>query len=96
MEQLKTLIAYTSFDNMKQVPSLDIYQLLGALEETSAIFKSGSKFFVKGQVGNWYSYFSEELSDRFDKVIQANLKYKARIEYGEKPKIEDQKEKEQI
>ncbi len=91
-EELKTLIAYTSFDSMKQIPSLDVYQMFSAFEDTSSFFQKGSQFYVKGQVGNWYGHLSEELSDRFDKAVEANLKYAAKIEYGQKPKeIQDEK-----
>mgnify|MGYP002790744223 CR=1 FL=1 len=63
---------------MKNTKSLDIFEHFQNFE----FFKKGSKFFVNGQVGNWYKYFSKELSNKFDDVISKNLKYKENIDYG--------------
>jgi hypothetical protein len=64
---------------MKDIKSLDFFQTLNSLN----IYEQGSKFFVKGQVGKWKSFFSEKLAQKFDTAIDTNLKYKKKIDYGE-------------
>jgi hypothetical protein len=76
-QQLKSLIEYCSFKNMKDIKTLDYFQTLNSLN----LYEQGSKFFVKGQIGRWKSFFSEELSQKFDTIINKNLKYRKKIEY---------------
>jgi hypothetical protein len=75
--QMRDLIEYSSFGNMRNVKSLDLFEHF----RSSALLKKDSKFFATGKVGNWRAYFSDELSDKFDEIIRRNLKYKGHIDY---------------
>lgn len=43
------------------------------------------EFFRRGQIGNWYTIFTPEISKRFDEVISKKLKYKGEFVYGNPP-----------
>jgi hypothetical protein len=75
-DELRALVAYTSFESMSKIPSMDPYQVYPDV-------KSGSTFYPTGKAGNWKKYFSKEMSDRFDRVIESNLKYEKKIDYGD-------------
>ena len=73
-DQIKSLVAFVSFDNMKDLPSM-------AFNALDVYFKTELKFFKKGQIGNWKNYLTEEQSKRIDEVVSKNLKYKKTIKY---------------
>ena len=73
-DQIKSLVAFVSFDNMKELPSM-------AFNALDMYFKTELNFFKKGQVGNWKNYLSEEQSKRIDDVVSKNLRYKRPIKY---------------
>jgi hypothetical protein len=76
---MRDLIEYSSFDNMKDVKSLDFFNHYNGLD----IYGKESKFFSTGKIGNWRKYFSDELSEKFDQLIQEKLKYKGHIDYDD-------------
>jgi hypothetical protein len=78
--QIKMLLAFVSFDNMKNLASFD----MKTIEST---FKGDIEFFRKGQIGNWKNYLSEEISNKIDEVMRKNLKYKRPIKYEPTSKI---------
>jgi hypothetical protein len=79
-EQIRSLVEFSKFDNMKTIKSMDYFQHLNTMK----IYKQGSKFFVKGKSGNWRNYFSDEMSAKFDRVINKKLKYNQQpIDYGD-------------
>ena len=68
-EQIKKLLAFVSFDNMKSLPSMDMKAL-------DFMFKDDMTFFNKGQIGNWKNYLSEEQSKKIDDMVANKLTYK--------------------
>lgn len=75
--QLKSLISFVSFDNMKNYPSFDFRNTKGV----ERYFNDNIQFFKKGQIGNWKNHFSQEMSKEVDDVIAKNLTYKEPIIY---------------
>jgi len=73
-EQIKSLLAFVSFDNMKDLPSM-------AFNVLDIYFQPDLNFFKKGKIGNWKNYLTEEQSKRIDDVISKNLKYDRPIKY---------------
>ena len=76
-DKIKSIIEHCSFDSMKQNKSVnyDWWQEMG-------IFKKGSSFFRKGQVGDWLGHFSRSESIDLDRAVKANLKSKHTFNYG--------------
>lgn len=75
--QLKMLIEFVAFDNMKNYPAFDYTTL-------DKYFTNNIQFFRKGKVGNWKNYFTHEMNDQVDQVISKYLTYKGRLEYESK------------
>lgn len=73
-EQIKSLLAFVSFDNMKDLPSM-------AFNVLDMYFHPDMNFFKKGQIGNWKNYLTEEQAKRVDDVIREKLKYRRPIQY---------------
>jgi hypothetical protein len=69
--QIKEIISYTEFANMKQLKAFDL-QLTGHFEKDFS-------FFRKGQVGDWRNYFSEEMSKRYDEKTRTELNSLAKL-----------------
>ena len=68
-EQIKKLLAFVSFDNMKSLPSMD-------MKAMDFMFKDDMTFFNKGQIGNWKKHLSEEQSKKIDDLVANKLTYK--------------------
>jgi hypothetical protein len=80
-DQLRTLVAETSFKTFKSRES----------EDPSVSFlmdiqwwERDMQFFRKGQVGNWREHFTEEMSKRMDEALASRLKSKVEFNYGGK------------
>lgn len=61
---------------MKAHMSDEINSLINA-----GIVDPGFTLFKKGKIGNWRNYFTQEMSDKYDRVISEKLKYKEKIKY---------------
>lgn len=75
--QLKSVIEWCSFNNMKQNPSVN-YEWY----KTMGLFKKEGKFFRKGQVGDWLNHYSKSESIALDDQIKKNLSHKIKFNYG--------------
>lgn len=73
-DDIKKLLAYVSFDNMKKTPSMDMGHI-------DTMFKNDLTFFNKGQVGNWKNVLTEEQSRKIDEMVKTKLTYKKPIQY---------------
>ena len=62
---------------MKNNPSVN-YEWNKAL----GLFKKDGEFFRKGKIGDWLNHFSPKQSSRFDQVINENLSYNSKLDYG--------------
>lgn len=71
-----SLISFCSFDQMKNNPSFEYRDL-----KQANLIDEKFTFFVKGQIGNWRNYFSDDLSTRFDQVIEKKLKHENKFKY---------------
>jgi hypothetical protein len=79
-EQIEQLICFTSFNNIKKVAGLDF-----KAEIKKQMYERDMSFFRKGQIGDWYNHFSEELSSKVDDVVKRNIKSDIKFNYGNKP-----------
>ena len=68
-EEIMKLIAFTSFDKMKNNPTFSHFDELFIQENSQEKFS----FFRKGQIGNWVEHFSEESSKKIDEIIKTKL-----------------------
>ena len=73
-DQIKELLAFVSFDNMKNTPSMD-------MKGISHMFKDDLNFFSQGQIGTWKKHLNEEQSKKIDEMVRKNLTYKRPIQY---------------
>ena len=73
-EQIKELLKFVSFDNMKNTPSMDMIGM-------SHMFKDDLNFFSQGKIGTWKKYLTEEQSQKIDEMVRKNLTYKRPIQY---------------
>lgn len=65
-EQLRALIEYISFENLKNNDSCQI---------TIDYFTPEMIFFNKGKFGYWKEYLNKNLSDKVDEMVKKYLKY---------------------
>jgi len=56
---------------MKKNPALNLVPILAMMEKQPS---KDETFIRKGKVGDWKNYMSEELSAKFDKFTEENLK----------------------
>lgn len=73
-DQIKELLAFVSFDNMKKTPSMDMKAVVH-------MFKEDLDFFSKGQIGTWREHLNEQQSKKIDEMVKNKLKYKQPIQY---------------
>lgn len=73
-EDIKKLLAFTSFDNMKKMPSMDMKMM-------EHMFTNDLVFFNKGQIGNWKNHLTEEQSKKIDEMVKTKLTYKKPLQY---------------
>jgi hypothetical protein len=75
--QVKSIIEWCSFDNMKKNPTVNYewYKEIG-------LFKKDGAFFRKGKIGDWLNGLSKEQSIELDRVLEKNLKYERKFDYG--------------
>jgi hypothetical protein len=75
--QLNAIVEWCSFENMKRNPSVnyDWYKTLG-------LFRKEGDFFRKGVIGDWLNYYSRDDSVKLDSVLEKNLNYKTKFNYG--------------
>ncbi len=78
-EQIESLVCFTSFNNIKKVAGLDF-----KAEIEKQMYERDMSFFRKGQIGDWFNHFSEELSSRVDEAVARNLKSDIKFNYGSK------------
>jgi hypothetical protein len=76
-EQVKSIVEWCSFESMKKNPTVNYewYKDLG-------LFKKDGAFFRKGKIGDWLNCLSREQSMELDQVLEKNLKYGRKFEYG--------------
>lgn len=75
-EQLKELLEYISFDNLKKSQSCNFF--------SPDYFTPEMTFFYKGKIGNWKSHLNEEMCKKVDKMIEEKLAYKGVIQFEPK------------
>lgn len=73
-DQIKQLLTFVSFDNMKNTPSMD-------MKAMSHMFSQDLNFFSKGQIGTWKKHLNEEQSKKIDEMVKNKLTYKRPIQY---------------
>lgn len=73
-DQIKSILAFTSFENMKDLPSMDFTVI-------DEIYKSDLKFFFKGKIENWKNYLTDEQSRKIDEMVKSKLTYTRPIKY---------------
>lgn len=60
---------------MKKNPALNLEPILAIMEKTPQNETNPDETFIrKGKVGDWKNYMSDELSAKFDKFTDDNLK----------------------
>ena len=79
------MAVFTSFDNLKKLSKEYYDEWKKANMATEDI-----NMYRKGEIGNWRSYFTPEMSDRFDEIIKQKLKYSGTFDYGEEPENQRQ------
>jgi hypothetical protein len=67
-QEIQSIISFSSFDNMKNYINFKPYIDL-------ELFDKSINFFRKGKIGDWKNHFTQELSEKMDRVIQEKLKY---------------------
>jgi tRNA(His) 5'-end guanylyltransferase len=80
--QLKMLLTFVSFDNMKNYPSFDFRGTKGI----DYYFDKNIEFFKKGQIANWKNFFSSEMSWQVDEMVNEKLSYERPIKF--EPSVE--------
>lgn len=66
---------HLSFNSMKNNPALNLEPILAMMDKPHLNSENPDETFIrKGKVGDWKNYMSEELSARFDKFTEDNLK----------------------
>jgi hypothetical protein len=80
LDKIEALVSFTSFKNITTVAGLDF-----KAEIEKNMYERDMSFFRKGQIGDWYNYFTEDMSRRVDEALAANLKTVIQFNYGEKP-----------
>lgn len=74
-EQVSALEDHLSFNSMKKNPALNLEPILAMMEKSRSAEENPDQTFIrKGKVGDWKNYMSEELSAKFDKFTEDNLK----------------------
>lgn len=60
---------------MKKNPALNLEPILAMMEKPGPSETNPDETFIrKGKVGDWKNYMSNELSEKFDKFTEENLK----------------------
>lgn len=60
---------------MKKNPALNLEPILAMMDKAPLNENNPDQTFIrKGKVGDWKNYMSEELSEKFDKFTEENLK----------------------
>ncbi|XP_039285780.1 luciferin sulfotransferase [Nilaparvata lugens] len=73
--QIQSLIDHLSFNKMKENPALNLEAFLKVKNGENFQSKDDNeKFIRKGVIGDWKNYMSPELSAKFDKWMEENLK----------------------
>ena len=65
-EQLKALLEFITFENLRK---LDTLKMVGNFYNPEMVF------FNEGKIGYWKKYFSEEMSKKVDDMLEKNLTY---------------------
>ncbi|XP_050534781.1 sulfotransferase 1B1 [Daktulosphaira vitifoliae] len=74
-EQVLALEDHLSFNNMRKNPALNLKPILAIMEKSEGSEDNPDEQFIrKGKVGDWKNYMSEELSVKFDKFTEDNLR----------------------
>lgn len=74
-EQVSALEDHLSFNSMKKNPALNLEPILAMMDKPPQKENNSDETFIrKGKVGDWKNYMSEELSAKFDKFTEDNLK----------------------
>jgi hypothetical protein len=76
-KKLESIEEWCSFDAMKSNPMVN-YEW----NKVMGLYRKDGDFFRKGKVGDWLNHFSTTQSREYDAVVEANLKYKAALDYG--------------
>lgn len=77
-EEIKKLIEFTSFQNMKSNKSFRMIPK----DWNEFIDKFDYKlFFRKGQIGNWVSHFTEKMSDFVDEFVKHKINPNIKVRY---------------
>lgn len=79
--QIKALIDFVSFDNLKNEDSLKIS--FGFLR----IYSDDMVFFNQGKIGYWKNHLSEAMSKKIDEMVTHKLSYKRPIQF--EPSLKD-------
>lgn len=74
-EQVTALEDHLSFNSMKKNPALNLEPILAIMEKSRPKEANPDETFIrKGTVGDWKNYMSEELSAKFDRFTEENLR----------------------
>lgn len=65
---------HLSFKGMRQNPTLNLEPILQVKNGPGFVCDEEIKFIRKGRVGDWKNHMSDEMSEKFDKWTEENLK----------------------
>lgn len=68
------LCDYLKFDKMQRNKAVNLDEIIYAGKDRNENDKCQVKFIRKGQIGDWKNYFTNEMSERFDKWIAEHSK----------------------
>lgn len=76
-DQIKSIIDWCSFENMKNNPAVNYewYKELG-------LYKKNGHFFRKGKIGDWLNHFAMDDSQKIDDIVENKLQSKLKFNYG--------------
>ena len=75
-EQLKSLIEFTSFNNMKSLSDIAFN-----FSVVDTVFSKSINFFRKGQVGNWKEHLTNEMSKEIEEIANSKVEYEKQFRY---------------
>lgn len=73
-EQTNELADHLSFKNMKGNPAVNLKPIMDVRNGKDFFERTGKSFIRKGQIGDWKNFMTPELSEKFDKWTEENLR----------------------
>ena len=90
-DQLKSILDFCSFENMKKSPAFDLKIPPESLATPNDALTEESpqeiKLFRKGQIGDWKNYLNQEMWKKIDEIVATKLEYKTPFKYEPTNKV---------